>query len=164
MKKILAIGLAAAGVLTFAGTANAGHAVGDLTIGLNGANEVGTKGDPNGSGKISLEFYRAAPAGPNVVFAGQPYVCYSLTVRNIDAPTGLHIHEVDGKVKNPRKDTGDVRVNLLVGAESSGDTSCVAVLPGVFEGILDNPSEYYVNVHNGAFSNGAIRGQLHAFS
>jgi hypothetical protein len=27
--------------------------------------------------------------------------------------------------------------------------------------IKNNPSEYYVNVHNGDFPNGAVRGQLH---
>jgi hypothetical protein len=163
MKKILAIGLATAGVLTFAGTANAVHERGDLTIGLNGANEVGTVGDRDGSGQISLEFFDAVD-NQSVVFPNEPYVCYSLTVRNIDAPTGLHIHEVAGNAGNPRKDAGPVVVDLLENSRPSGDTTCVAIAADVLAGILDEPSEYYVNAHNAAFPMGAIRGQLYAFS
>jgi len=163
MKKYLAIGLAAAGALSFAGTADAAHDRGDLTVGLNGANEVGTQGDKNGSGKISLEFF-AAVDNPEVVFPGEAYVCYELTTRNVDELSMLHIHEVSGESKNPRKDNGPVVVNLFGDTRSAGDATCVALDEEVLQGILDDPSEYYVNAHNTAFPAGAIRGQLHAFN
>lgn len=164
MKKTLILGLATAGVLTFAtATANAAHDRGSLTVGLNGANEIGTDGDRNGSGKIHLEFFDAVE-NPAVVFPGEHYVCYELTFRNVDDPTGLHIHEVSGDVDNPRKDTGPVVVNLLGDTRSDGDATCVAVTEDVFDGIQDDASEYYVNFHNGEFPAGAIRGQLHSFS
>lgn len=161
MKKALAIGLAAAGVLTFASTANAVHERGELTVGLNGANEVGTQGDPNGSGKITIEFFDAVN-NPAVVFPGQHYVCYTLTARNVDSAAGLHIHEV-ATSGNPRKATGPVVVDLLANSRISDDATCVAVAESVFDGIVDDPSDYYVNLHNAAFPSGAIRGQLHAF-
>lgn len=163
MNKALAVGLAAAGILAFSGTANAAHERGSLTIGMNGANEVGTVGDQNGSGRITLEFFDAVD-NSTVVFPNEHYVCYSLTVRNIDAPTGLHIHEVSNSSGNPRKSAGPVVVDLLDGRVSSGATSCVVVAEDTFDGIQADPSEYYVNVHNPAFPGGAIRGQLHAFS
>ncbi len=164
MKKALAIGLAAAGILAFSGTADAVHERGSLTIGLNGANEVGTVGDRNGSGKITLEFFDAVD-NPSVVFPGSPYVCYTLKTRNIDTPTGLHIHEVNDKTGNPRKATGPVVVNLLANAEIRDGATCVKILSDdILDGILDEPSEYYVNAHNGLFPDGAIRGQLHAFN
>lgn len=163
MKKTLAIGVAAAGILAFSGTADAAHDRGSLTIGLNGANEVGTVGDRNGSGKITLEFFDAVD-NSGVVFPNEHYVCYSLTVRNIDTPTGLHIHEVSNSTGNPRASAGPVVVDLLAGLESNGATSCVVVAESTFDDIQAEPSEYYVNVHNPAFPGGAIRGQLHAFS
>jgi hypothetical protein len=163
MKKTLALGLAAAGILTFSGTANAVHERGDLTVALNGANEVGTVGDRNGSGKINLEFFDAVN-NDTVVFPKEHYVCYTLTFRNVDAPTGLHIHEVPASARNPRKATGPVVVNLLASPKSDGATTCVVVEESVFDGIQDDPSEYYVNLHNADFPMGAIRGQLHAFS
>lgn len=163
MKKALAIGLAAAGILAFSGTADAVHERGGLTIGLNGANEVGTVGDRNGSGKITLEFFDAVD-NPSVVFPKTPYVCYTLQTRNIETPTGLHIHEVSSTTGNPRKANGPVVVDLLTDARSLGSATCVAVAPGVLDGILADPSDYYVNAHNGTFPNGAIRGQFHAFN
>ena len=163
MKKTFALGLAAAGILAFSGTADAAHERGDLTIGLNGANEVGTVGDRNGSGKITLEFFDAVD-NATVVFPNQHYVCYSLTYRNVDAPTGLHIHEVSTDARNPRKATGPVVVDLLAHSVLRGDDTCVVVREDVFDGIQEDPSEYYVNLHNRAFPNGAVRGQLHSFS
>ncbi len=82
----------------------------------------------------------------------------------MDDPTGLHIHEVSSSARNPRKATGPVVVDLLANPERAGATTCVVVEESVFDGIQDDPSEYYVNLHNAAFPNGAIRGQLHAFS
>ncbi len=165
MKKSLAIAVATVGVFSFAvPTASAVHEAGELTVGLNGSNEVGTQGDRNGSGKIDLAFFDAVD-NPTVVFPGEYYVCYELTVRNIDDPTMLHIHEVPGNVKNPRKEAGPVVVDLFADdARTSGDQTCVVVDEEVFDGIQDDPREYYVNAHNAAFPAGAIRGQLHGFN
>lgn len=165
MKRLLSLMLVTVGVLAFAATpAGAAHGQGDLTVALNGANEVGTPGDRNGSGRIHLEFFDAVD-NPDVVFPGQHYVCYELTFRNVDRPVaGLHIHEVEGTTKNPRKDAGPVVVDLLAGTRSDGAATCVAVDEDTFDGILDDPREYYVNLHNAPFPAGAIRGQLHSFS
>lgn len=162
MKKTLTIGPAVAGVLTFASTATAAHDRGSLTVGLNGAKEVGTTGDHNGSGKINLEFFDAV-ANPSVVFPGEHYVCYTLSTRKVARATGLHIHEVT-TAGNPSKATGPVVVDLLTNSRTEGDATCVVVKPEIFDGIQADPSEYYVSLHNGDFPNGAIRGQLHAFN
>ena len=42
----------------------------------------------------------------------------------------------------------------------SSATGCVNVDPAVAQQILDNPGDFYVNVHTSDFPNGAIRGQL----
>lgn len=158
MKKALAIGLAAAGILTFSSTANAAHDRGSLTVGLNGANEMTVQGgDPDGSGKITLEFFDAVSNG------GPQYVCYALTTRNIGEQVGLHIHEVSTS-GNPRKASGPIRVDLLKDPKVNGNSMCVVVQETFFDGIQEDPSDYYVNVHTTALPMGAIRGQLHAFS
>jgi hypothetical protein len=160
------VGVAAAGLLALtAGTAHAAHARGDLTVGLNGANEVGTTGDKNGSGKIHLDFFAAATAAtiPEEL-RDTPYICYDLTVRNVQPlaeQIGMHIHEGD------RKENGLIQVSLAGDAaeivEENG-RPCVAVDPEVFDDILEDPSDYYVNYHTDDHPSGAIRGQLHAFS
>ena len=160
MKRTITIALATASLLAFgATTADAAHGVGDATIGLSGGREVGTKGDPNGSGKIELDFFSAVQ-NPDVAFPGQPYVCYEITTRNVDDLVGLHIHEASGTEKNSRRDNGPVVVDLLADTNAEGDATCVAIEPAIFDGILDEPSEYYVNAHTAAFPAGAIRGQL----
>jgi hypothetical protein len=61
---------------------------------------------------------------------------------------------------------GGIVVNLsppnAPGAGNPGASSgCVAALAGIVTAIRNDPTSFYVNVHNGAFPNGAVRGQLH---
>ena len=165
MKRLLAITLTITALVALAASpASAAHDRGDLTIGLNGANEVGTEGDRNGSGRIHLDFFDAVD-NPSVVFPGQHYVCYQLSTRNLDSATvGLHIHRVAGTISNPRKDNGPVVVNLGVDTRASDGSTCVAVDQAVFDGIQVDPADYYVNLHTETHPGGAIRGQLHSFN
>jgi hypothetical protein len=178
------IGLAAAGamVVAAAGPASAGHGAGSTTVGLNGANEVPEKGARNGSGQIAIDFFTDAGGEglTPVAFPGEYYLCYDLVTRNIGEITGAHIHEVargagDDRT-NARKLNGPVVVDLLAGADGTvfkdaagnvtddadaAASTCVTADDGVIEEILEDPSEYYVNVHTDAHPGGAIRGQLH---
>jgi len=117
------IGAAAAGamVVAAAGPAWAAHGAGSTTVALNGANEVPEKGDRNGSGTITIDFFTDAGGEglAPVAFPGEYYLCYDLVLRNLGGEvTGAHIHEVDrtgnGRT-NPRKLDGPVVVNLLAG-------------------------------------------------
>lgn len=189
LRKIIATGIAATAFLAFsAGTAQAGHAQADATLGLNGANEVTQAGgDRNGSGNIDITVYGPGPDnGTTVAFPGKYYLCYDLVTRNIDDATAAHIHEVDreGNEKtNPRKLAGPVVVNLLLGADDDTEgaafkdddgqlvdadeatSTCVTAEDDeVIDELTHHPAEYYVNVHNDEFPGGAIRGQLHAFN
>ena len=38
--------------------------------------------------------------------------------------------------------------------------NCTQIPPELTQGLMKKASDYYVNVHNGAFPNGAIRGQI----
>lgn len=189
--RTFAVGAAAAAILAVtAGPAQAAHAEASTTIGLNGANEVPEKGDPNGSGKIDITVFgpRAITDAnrATVAFDDVYYLCYDLVTRNIDGVSAAHIHEVDrsdGQERtNPRKLTGGVVVDLQPNATETSDSvrfkndagavvsseeatsTCVTTPAGIDDEVIHEmthePREYYVNVHNETFPNGAIRGQV----
>ncbi len=118
---------------------------------LNGRNEIGPDGrrgagDPDGRGGFTA-------------LVANDQLCFGLTVDNLDAPVAAHIHR--GK---PREN-GPIVVSLT--APSSGDpgasSGCVPPDGGntaVLQEILKHSNRFYVNVHTGAFPNGAVRGQL----
>jgi hypothetical protein len=114
---------------------------------MNGAEEcnaAGTcnQGDPDGSGLAHI-----------TLNAGQATVCWELTARDIAPATAAHIH------KAPAGQPGGIVVPLS--PPTSGSSSgCTTANPALIADIIENPEEYYVNVHNVDFPAGAIRGQL----
>ncbi len=87
-------------------------------------------------------------------------ICFELSWRNIDAPVAAHIHEGNKNI------AGDVVVTLLdapegVGAAVSTEAGCTDADPALIKDIRQEPDNYYVNIHNAMFPEGAIRGQLH---
>jgi hypothetical protein len=81
-------------------------------------------------------------------------VCYELTV-TLDPPaSAAHIHRGAEGVSGP----------VVVPFETPSTGTALGCAKGVdialIGEILDNPSDFYVNVHNSAFPGGAIRGQL----
>jgi hypothetical protein len=119
-----------------------------LFAALNGQNEIGQDGkkgagDNNGGGSFSA------------VIKGQQ-LCYGLAVRDIGNPTMAHIH------RGGRNTNGPILVTLT--HPQSGDpgasSACMEISPSLLRQIRKNPGKFYVNVHNSAFPDGAIRGQL----
>ncbi len=121
-----------------------------FTIQLSGAAEVcptapTTCGGP-GTGTATITIDRNAQT-----------VCYSITTQNVALPLlAAHIHEALAGQAGP------VVVPLFTAPVNSATTSgCVTgVNKNLLKDILRNPEEYYVNVHNAPFPNGAVRGQL----
>ncbi len=113
-----------------------------LSANLLGVNEVPLPGDPDGSGTAVI-----------TVNPGQGEICYELTVEGIAPAGAAHIHEAPAGVAGP------VKVTLM--APTSGASSgCTQVDRELALDILQNPDQYYVNVHNAEFPGGALRGQL----
>ncbi len=149
--------LAAAVTLGGVGIASAGHSNAVLEAELNGRQEVSMDGsrrsnigDSDGSG----EAYVFGIDGDAKT------LCYVLTVDRIRPATAAHIHEaVEGT-------NGPVVVNLAAPADGNAADCLTEGEAGKFVGdqtvaeILNNPENYYVNVHNEKYPNGAIRGQL----
>ena len=112
------------------------------TAQLTGAAEVPGPGDTKGSGTAQVTL------NPD-----KNEACYELSVKDIEEATGAHIHEgAAGKA-------GPVKVGL--DAPKTGSAKgCKTADAAVIKDIMENPGNYYVNVHNAAFPGGAIRGQL----
>lgn len=113
-----------------------------LSATLTGPAEVPGPGDADGTGtgKITLNH-------------GQGQICYELAVSNIGAATAAHIHIGGPTVAGP----------VVVGLEAPADGSsegCVDLEKEKIKAIMKDPANYYINVHNAEFPNGAVRGQL----
>ena len=109
---------------------------------MTGEQEV-PSGDPNGFGSAHI-----------ALFPSSGKICYALTAFRIAPANAAHIHEGAPGVAGPAVVTLDAPTFGVSGGCTSADPELVA-------DIAANPSEYYVNVHNRPFPDGAIRGQLH---
>lgn len=115
-----------------------------LTTQLTGAAEVPGPGDTDGSGTATIKLRPE-----------QGEVCFDLTVSNIEPATAAHIHEGAEGV------AGSVVVALDPPPTDGSSSGCVSgVDNALIQAILQHPEQYYVNVHNEEFPDGAVRGQL----
>ncbi len=126
---------------------------------LNGNNECNSvmppagpdcrKGDLNAIGSATILFPTATS------------VCFAIIVDNLAGATLAHIHAGVAGVN------GVIVVTLAPpaapGAGNPGASSgCVSpVAAATVAAIRADPTSHYVNVHNGTFPGGAVRGQLH---
>lgn len=153
---VSAAGIAVAGVTLQTGIASAGHTNLLSEATLDGRSEVGAEkgnriaGDPNGTG----EAYVFGIDGDIET------LCYVLTVEGIAPAQAAHIHEGQPGTNGP------VVANLAAPADGNAADCLTDGETGKFaEGttaaeIINNPGDYYVNVHNAEYPGGAIRGQL----
>jgi hypothetical protein len=124
-----------------------------LSATLNGQNEVNDQGvpgqgDPDGTGTADITLIpKKSPK--------KSKICFDITVSNIDTATAAHIHE------GPEGQNGPVKVTLTPPGTDGKSSDCVKTKRALIKEIKENPSGYYVNVHNEPYPNGAIRGQLH---
>jgi hypothetical protein len=137
------VGLVAALVLSVGALADDGGR--PFTTTLTGAAEVPGPGDPDGSGTALL---RLNP--------GLGQVCFELSVSGITLPaTGAHIHV------GTATEAGPVVVGLIPPDASGTSSGCVSAEADLIKAIMQNPENYYVNVHTvPLYAAGAVRGQL----
>jgi CHRD domain len=148
---VLTLVLSAVGAVMAASGALADEKTATFTIQLSGAAEVcptapGTCGGP-GTGTATITIDRNART-----------LCYTITTQNVALPLlAAHIHEA------PVGEAGPVVVPLFtqpVNAATVGPTCLTDLDKNLLKDIIRNPENYYVNVHNAPFPNGAVRGQL----
>lgn len=111
-------------------------------VDLTGEAEAPGPGDPDGSGRARV-----------ALFPDEGRICYVIEVEGISPATAAHIHEA------PAGSAGPV-VRGLEAPTKGRSRACTSIDPQLAQEILDDPADYYVNVHNPAFPAGALRGQL----
>jgi CHRD domain len=150
MRKImLFVSVAALAIFTYVGFTEARpeKAMGQekthtKTIQLSGGAEVPGPGDADGSGEAKLTMNH-----------DKGEVCYDITVKDIQEVTAAHIHVgAEGK-------SGAPKVTFKKAADGAWK-GCAAADKALLNDFMQNPGNYYVNVHNKEFPNGALRGQL----
>lgn len=115
-----------------------------LTAELSGAAEV-PAADPDGVGAAQIDLR-----------PGKMEICYWVNVMQIGLPaTGAHIHA------GMAGENGPVVVPLSPPDATGLSSGCAEnVDRELIRDIRKNPDQYYVNVHNEEYPDGAIRGQL----
>ncbi|MDQ3107719.1 MAG: DUF4394 domain-containing protein [Actinomycetota bacterium] len=113
----------------------------DFTVDLRGSKEVPGPGDADGNGFGLFDFT-------------DDEICFNLKVNSIGTATAAHIHEA------PAGQAGPVLVTLKAPDANGTSTACTDVDKAIIADILDDPQNYYVNIHNAEFPGGAVRGQL----
>src|SRR5262245_22219134 len=139
-KIVLCTFVLALALLTFAHLAAAAEM--KTKADLTGAAEVPGPGDNNASGTAQV-----------TLNSDKNEVCYNLSLKKLDDATAAHLHEGAAGKSGPVK----VAINAPKDGAAKG---CKTADAAVVKDIMANPANYYVNVHNPAHRDGAIRGQL----
>ena len=85
----------------------------------------------------------------------QQSICFVIHVTGIALPsTETHIHQGAAGI------TGPVVVPLTPPNAQGVSTGCAHVSQDIINTITQHPAQYYVNVHNAHYPEGAVRGQL----
>jgi hypothetical protein len=123
---------------------SSGKGITSITVNMLGVAEQPDPADADGKGTATFRLR-----------SGEGQVCYSLSVSNINTPTGAHIHKGNFDASGP------VYVPLTTPGSSGSSSGCAKVSSRkIVSDILKTPSTYYVNVHTADFPAGAIRAQL----
>jgi len=110
---------------------------------LDGGQEIGNPGDPDGTGFAG------------VVFDGDT-AFYVIQVDGISTPTAAHIHA------GPAGANGGIVIDFSPAFSGGIAFGSAPVAADVLTDIIERPEDFYVNVHNPDFPAGAVRGQLGA--
>ena len=119
-----------------------------FSVNLSGAQEVPGPGDLDGSasGLISLDDVLGE-------------ISWNFSYADIASPSAMHIHGPGGSAGNP----AGVHIGLGVATSGGAGTLIGSLAQSVTSGItavLDDPADFYVNIHNSEFGAGAVRGQV----
>lgn len=114
-----------------------------LNVSMTGIQEIPGPGDPDGNGTAELR-----------VNPGSGTVCWDLYARAIGPATAAHIH------RGAAGSAGPPVVTLTTPDANGRSQGCAQVDQQLARHMVMAAQDFYVNVHNEAHPQGAIRGQL----
>ena len=141
LRRPAVVALAILALVALAGCGKSSSAT-KLRASMSGGAEVPGPGNDNASG--------IATVTPE---PEKDRVCFDLKVNGVASPTAAHIH------RGVKGQKGDIVVALDPPANGSSK-GCKPTDRALAKEIADKPGDFYVNVHNAQFPNGAVRGQL----
>ena len=119
-----------------------------VTMAPKGSEEVPNPGDPDGAGTAMVTFK-----------PGSGEICWDLKVSNIVLPSvGAHIHEGKQGVAGP------VVVPFSPPDANGVASGCNKPDAALMARIMQNPENFYLNIHSSEFPAGAIRSQFTALT
>lgn len=117
-----------------------------LNVTLTGVQQVPGPGDPDGTGTAEI---RVDPRSGRL--------CWDLYARQVEPATSAGIY------RGAAGSNGPLAVSLATPGADGRSQGCQQLEPGLAREIALQPFAFYVNVHDSAFPEGAIRGQLRGF-
>lgn len=151
-RRQMTFGVIAATAVALGLTPSVGAQGGDRAFfaAMSGAKEVDSSGERGNGDRNGRGSFSATLDGRQL--------CYGIQVKNIDDPAAAHIH------RGGRRVAGPVVQELVhpTSGDPGSSTACVRLTRSLARELASNPGRFYVNVHNAAFPNGAVRGQLFA--
>ncbi len=133
----LALAAAVAGGALAAGTV-------ETTAKLTAGQVVPGPGEKGGNGKATIEVKKS-----------KRKVCFEITFKNIAEPNSGNLHKGVKGEKGPRK------IDFFTKPTASPAEGCVKkVKKKLLNKVQNHPENFYVQLHNTQFPDGAIRGQL----
>jgi hypothetical protein len=109
-------------------------------------------------GHVTFDLSRDAGGA---ITAGEAIFYFNYSFPGSVTITGLHIHQAAKGVNGPIVVSSD----LASFTDADGAGNVTTVVPGVatatLQAILDNPRNYYVNLHTSVNPGGALREQMH---
>jgi hypothetical protein len=116
----------------------------------------GLKADAVGSVTFDLE-----RSSSGTITAGEVVFYFNYSFPGSVNVTGLHIHQGAKRVNGPVVVSSGVAAFTDADGHGNITTVVTGTSPATLQAILDNPRNYYVNLHTGVNPGGALREQMH---
>lgn len=135
--------IAVALIATLAPAASAGTQQ-RFTVPLEGAQVVPGPGDPDGSGGVFVFLDRQTGR-----------ICFFVNTADVSTPfTSVDLHRA------PRGEVGPIVAEVYGPTNDPDPSACLDLDRALVRDIGKNQEDYYIDVHNDEFPEGAVRGQL----